>query len=506
MTDPSANPPAVAVAAAAQQPPPWHKHDPVLRRFSLPYLNDNGFINLDKITSEDNMVDDFGQEHAKTFSSKGYYSPTAPQHYHPLFGRSQWRQKDLNDEEFQRLEPVFQLATLLLEEGSMAGWMHAMMDGLRHRQVRGKDRSYKWFRTDRTMTRYNHYQLWGALNNLVAMHFWKLGDTLNCFGETDWFSFHDEAEKDIDPKPSPQPGDGDGENNEEYLSDPMDEDDEDGEDYPSDPMDEDDDNEGDDQDDEDEGDDQDDKDEDQEKSPEKFIVRSLVHKSLVDLLLEREDLSKFCKTWMPGTDLESLKMRIKVLLAITLVHELMHSLFMNTNRKQEEPFYMDTRVAELGFQWERELFGSRMDCLGGNLQSCYGLAFTRWPGPLEEPDNPHDMLMSHAKWRRGNHWYTEYAVHMAWVRQFFTDDFWNNLERNGVRAFWPKKLLGVRIKPTNNLRPGESPTQPEFEGPPRPDSPLSSPDDADTKVINKLAQPYPTVSVHAGDGEGDDDS
>ena len=174
MADLSAYP--FAGPAAIRSSEPWHKNELVLRTVPLQYLNDNGFINFDKVELTDEGTTEFGQKHAKNFTSKIHYKPGANPRFHPLFHRSQWRQVDLNDEEFERLEPVFQLATLLLEEESMASYMYAMIDARRHRDIKGKDSSYKWFRRDQKMTSYDHFKLWTGLKNLVGMHFWKLWD------------------------------------------------------------------------------------------------------------------------------------------------------------------------------------------------------------------------------------------------------------------------------------------------------------------------------------------
>ena len=60
--------------------------------------------------------------------------------------------------------------------------------------------------------------------------------------------------------------------------------------------------------------------------------------------------------WEPGTDEVSARLRTQWLCAVTIVHELMHALWFNKFELRAEPFYTDTRVAELGWQWEQEMF------------------------------------------------------------------------------------------------------------------------------------------------------
>jgi len=48
-------------------------------------------------------------------------------------------------------------------------------------------------------------------------------------------------------------------------------------------------------------------------------------------------------------------------LATTLVHEVLHALWRNKYAPDLEPFYMDTRAAELGFQWEQLLYSGQID-------------------------------------------------------------------------------------------------------------------------------------------------
>ena len=61
--------------------------------------------------------------------------------------------------------------------------------------------------------------------------------------------------------------------------------------------------------------------------------------------------------WDPGTDETSARLRVQWLCAVTMVHELMHAIWFDKHElRRPEPFYTDTRVSEIGWQWEQCVF------------------------------------------------------------------------------------------------------------------------------------------------------
>ena len=170
-----------------------------------------------------------------------------------------------------------------------------------------------------------------------------------------------------------------------------------------------------------------------------------------------------------GPDEQTGRLRLQFMLASTMVHELLHA-FWNAlvGNSKAEPFYQDTRVAELGWTWEKEFFSGMIHPNTTCKAAPYGSMIERWPRPF--PCEPSEReLMSYAKWQRG-HWHvTHYALEMSWVQRFFTKDFWEAIDRCGMKSARPARMLGVRYasKKWKEYRSGESPTRHDFEGRPR---------------------------------------
>ncbi|CAD0109151.1 unnamed protein product [Aureobasidium uvarum] len=115
-----------------------------------------------------------------------------------------------------------------------------------------------------------------------------------------------------------------------------------------------------------------------------------------------------------------------------------------------EPYYVDTRVAELGLQWQRIVFGpdgSNLDPINQHVGCSYGLLTTRWPGPTGPTIHPKFTVlrMSKRKFGHVSRWRSYYAVSMDWVRSLFTDAFWDEVQRNGAAGLHPERKLGVRL-------------------------------------------------------------
>ncbi|KAH0294084.1 hypothetical protein KCU62_g593, partial [Aureobasidium sp. EXF-3399] len=151
--------------------------------------------------------------------------------------------------------------------------------------------------------------------------------------------------------------------------------------------------------------------------------------------------ASFAIQWTPGTDGESARLRYSLVCAIALVHEVMHAFWDVRGDYPEEgilaeappePFYMDTRIAELGFQWQTLVLGGEFYGILEPFIFPYGARTSRWPGPTELAERKHtELRMSLRQYGHVRNWQTRHAVSMDWVRSLFTDGFWKEIERNG---------------------------------------------------------------------------
>ncbi|THV95625.1 hypothetical protein D6D27_03127, partial [Aureobasidium pullulans] len=207
-----------------------------------------------------------------------------------------------------------------------------------------------------------------------------------------------------------------------------------------------------------------------------------------EIVLDKEHINIICREvspvqdaidWTPGSDEESARLRVKFNLATTMVHEVMHALWRCRYFPHVEPYYRDTRHAELGFQWEQLMYSGVIEGLTTDRGFPYILSTYQWPEPEDEEDN-REALMSHKKWGSGNV-PREYAVEMSFIQNFFTLDFWDEVDRYGSSNFFPLKRLGVRTVGKFEYWKSESPT---IRGPADPTP--QSPDDADERgIINR---------------------
>lgn len=196
-----------------------------------------------------------------------------------------------------------------------------------------------------------------------------------------------------------------------------------------------------------------------------------IHPTYLDVLCRGTPARSISIDWTPGTDEESVRLRMQWMLATILVHELMHAMWIVWHgTKVGEPYYRDTRVAELGWQWESNLFsGTIVPGIDGPAGANYGFQFFRWPDINDSTKIK--PLTSYKKWG-GSVFQNRYAVDMEFVQGFFTHDFWDRVERFGLATFEPEHRFGVRVKwPEPQLWPGESSTAPAFVEGPDPPSP-----------------------------------
>jgi len=162
--------------------------------------------------------------------------------------------------------------------------------------------------------------------------------------------------------------------------------------------------------------------------------------------------------------------------AISIVHEICHALnwfskewLPDTSARLAsavpnpiEPFYKDQRIAETGFAFEGVLLSGILEATGvlddrltevsmQPLSSApYGMHIIRWPGRnINAPS-----LGTAAEY--GRKWSSIYPVTMKWMRDFFTESFWDKkVGSEGLKAFHPIRWHGIRL-PEPDLEPGKT--------------------------------------------------
>jgi hypothetical protein len=137
-----------------------------------------------------------------------------------------------------------------------------------------------------------------------------------------------------------------------------------------------------------------------------------------------------------------------------MVHEVMHAFgavignwpHRGHPTNPPEPYYVDSRIAELGNQWQSILFGGGFDSIHSLCASPYGATTTQWPGPGGSMFKHTVLRISKRKYGHVRNWRTYYAVSMDWVRSLFTDAFWEDIERNRCEGLKIERKLGARLK------------------------------------------------------------
>ena len=179
-------------------------------------------------------------------------------------------------------------------------------------------------------------------------------------------------------------------------------------------------------------------------------------------------------------------LRTRLLLAVTLVHEVCHALYFATredNKKKDrfEYFYRDYRLPETGSTLESLLLGGEWEIHGQSqpIAAPYGLSISRWPGAekgsvlrrakkasakgLAKPRVPRKTqpvapnreakkinhtvrLEIQGPIEAGVHYNTFYLIPMSYVHQFFTDRFWEKgaMTGSGLEKFHAERRVGMR--------------------------------------------------------------
>lgn len=285
-----------------QDDEPWDRSHLLLSIVGSKMLHDYGYINLKDISTDPK----FGYDPSRTLPAAEYRTAQNNPHLekdgqrvkkkdriHPVFRRARWNPNELIEKNWDVLRPVLQLATLLLEDVSMAPFIAAMIDIDRHRDfVMGDGRKIrKCFRKNPNFGKQADLQkLWQDMATLLSDHRWVIMTNAQR-------KKHDAH----------------------------------GVTWPV-------------------------------RSQGHLISQTAIDPEFFDVLCGLTTSASLCPPWKPGTDEASARLRIQFMLALTMVHELMHALNFKLDPWRTEgfglePFYIDTRLAELGSQWEREIFG-----------------------------------------------------------------------------------------------------------------------------------------------------
>lgn len=291
----------------------WHEGDPILSNIGIEQLNDKGYVNLETICTDQSfgysgnrplhaarwraeIEVQRGLFHRVNKNKTGKYGKLDDVHrIHPIFRQDNWSSDDLlvggeQNCTFNKLKPVLQLATLLLEDESMVGYIFAMLDVRSHKRITFPDvekrlgRKVYWFERRPNLTETERQSVWKDLYELSQNLWWAETDLGNDKEKVHAYTTGDQGSVEI-----------------------------------------------------------------------------YVNKQDMDCVCREASCAEDAFEWQPGSDEASARLRVMFNLATTLVHEVMHALWRNKYAPDFEPYYMDTRAAELGFQWEQLLYSGRID-------------------------------------------------------------------------------------------------------------------------------------------------
>ncbi|KAH0009556.1 hypothetical protein KCU78_g10672, partial [Aureobasidium melanogenum] len=137
----------------------WHGNDPLLRMIGLGKLHEKGYVNLETINTDrtfgysgDRALNaarwraeyetQIGLYTQVNETSEGKYGKLDEYHrIHPIFRQDNWTSDDLfrlgyeSTNSFNKLKPVLQLATLLLEDENIVGYIFGILDVNNHKEI-----------------------------------------------------------------------------------------------------------------------------------------------------------------------------------------------------------------------------------------------------------------------------------------------------------------------------------------------------------------------------------
>ena len=134
---------------------------------------------------------------------------------------------------------------------------------------------------------------------------------------------------------------------------------------------------------------------------------------------------------------------LRLKMAMTMIHELCHSIYRLLSSNPYEPYFMDQQTSELGRAWECWMFGGQIGPYG--IYDCRdGLTFADWPGISKDPVS--ERSREPAPWRRppADSMIT-WVVPAEYIFKVQTEGFWKGeVVTQGVNAVRMPKVYGWR--------------------------------------------------------------
>ncbi|KAH0369112.1 hypothetical protein KCU65_g3549, partial [Aureobasidium melanogenum] len=154
--------------------------DPLVRGIGLKRLAEKGHVNLPSIPTPDPgfgygkhatpavAYREFKKTGIKATGGKVALPVEEDLYIHPIFFREMWETQELASRSlphWDNLKPVWQLATLLLEEKVMSGFLCGMLDRKSHHEIRAPMAAHKsyWFEAKRNPTQEELWDLWDTI-------------------------------------------------------------------------------------------------------------------------------------------------------------------------------------------------------------------------------------------------------------------------------------------------------------------------------------------------------
>ena len=146
-------------------------------------------------------------------------------------------------------------------------------------------------------------------------------------------------------------------------------------------------------------------------------------------------------------------LRLQLHLAITICHETIHALnhFIRANPPYfVEPFFNNSRITEMGFCWEQEVFGGEINWWWEETEFAekvfLPITIMKWPSAWLWGDDFRDPKVELSRrWPKSSS--TMFFVPMWWVNSLFQDIFWDDVEdrEDELKLLHPPKTHGIRI-------------------------------------------------------------
>lgn len=130
----------------------------------------------------------------------------------------------------------------------------------------------------------------------------------------------------------------------------------------------------------------------------------------------------------------SQRLRLQFYMALTLSHEIAHTVNNAVSMQTYEPFYEDQRLSEIGRAWETEVFGGMAEMIN-ETDARNPLAFAKWPTYADKAAPKNGVLDLRGP-KKSTTWY---FVSMKWISDIQQQWFWD-VRGDTTKLRIPKKL------------------------------------------------------------------